>query len=100
MSNGSLRDEVTNLNVIGQTVGYSSKYFSSALKFVISLMMGSGRAPLVVTKPVRELLFEGYDDPLLTLIRANGNPDIPKVMKKSLPTSTTLKNIFLLLAAF
>lgn len=42
-------------------------------------MMGNNRGPLVVTKTVRELLFDGYDDPLLTIVRANGNPDIPKV---------------------
>lgn len=41
-------------------------------------MMGNNRAPLVVTKTVQELLFDGYEDPLLTLVRANGNPDIPK----------------------
>lgn len=40
--------------------------------------MGFGRAPLVVTKKVEELLFEGYDDPLLTVLKANNNPEIPK----------------------
>ncbi|CRK93828.1 CLUMA_CG007355, isoform A [Clunio marinus] len=77
-SNGSLTDEVTNLNVIAATVGYSARYFNNALKFLIRTMMGSGRAPLVVTKTVKELLFDGYEDPLLTLVRANGNPDLPK----------------------
>lgn len=43
--------------------------------------MSQGRGPLVVTRTVQQLLFDGYDDPLLTLIRANGNPDIPKVSK-------------------
>jgi hypothetical protein len=42
-------------------------------------MMGQDRGPLVVTKTVKELLFDGYDDPLLSLVRANGNPNIPKV---------------------
>ena len=97
-SNGSLSDEVTNLNVIAavrnfewllseplsesfwlQTVGYSSRFFNSALKMLIGFMMNSGRGPITVTKTVKELLFDGYDDPLLTLVRANGNPDIVKV---------------------
>ena len=42
--------------------------------------MGQGRAPIVVTKTVQELLFDGYDDPLLTLVRANNDPNIPKVI--------------------
>lgn len=42
-------------------------------------MMGGNRGPLVTTKTVQELLFDGYSDPLLTLVRANGDPDIPKV---------------------
>jgi hypothetical protein len=42
--------------------------------------MGSGRGPIVVTKTVQALLFDGYSDDLLTLVRANGNPDIPKVI--------------------
>lgn len=80
MSNGSLTDNVTNLNVIGMNIAYSSKYFSSASKFIINLMMSLGRTPLVITKPVHELLFDGYDDPLLTLIKSNKNSIIPKVM--------------------
>lgn len=78
-SNGNLSDEVTNINVIAATVGYSSRYFNTALKWLIRIMMQEGRAPLVVTKNVSDLCFEGYTDPLLTLVRANGNPDIPKV---------------------
>lgn len=46
---------------------------------LIGFMMNSGRGPITVTKTVKELLFDGYDDPLLTLVRANGNPDIVKV---------------------
>lgn len=62
-----------------QTVGYSARYYSNVIKLLVSIMMGSGRAPLVVTKTVRELMFEGYDDGLLKLVRENNNPDLPKV---------------------
>lgn len=50
----------------------------NSLQWAIGFLMGFGRAPLVVTKTVGELLFDGYDDPLLTLLKADNNPDIPK----------------------
>lgn len=37
------------------------------------------RAPIIVTKNVSELLFDGYDDELLTLARQNNNPSLPKI---------------------
>lgn len=39
-------------------------------------MILKGRANVTVTKPVRELLFDGYDDPLLDLLR---NAHLPNV---------------------
>lgn len=44
--------------------------------------MNKDRAPVATTKPVSQLLFDGYSDDLLTIIRANGNPDLPKVSAK------------------
>lgn len=41
-------------------------------------MMGLGRGPLFVKRNVSELLFDGYTDPLLRVIRNNGNPNFPK----------------------
>lgn len=38
----------------------------------------ANRSPITVTRTVRELLFDGYDDDLLTLVKANGNPAFPK----------------------
>lgn len=43
-------------------------------------MMSPTRGPLFVSKTVGEILFDGYDDPLLTIVRANANPDFPKVI--------------------
>lgn len=45
---------------------------------MINLMMGLGRGPLFIKKNVSELLFDGYNDPLLRVIKANGNPNFPK----------------------
>lgn len=44
--------------------------------------MSQNRGPIFVTKTVQDLLFDGYSDDLLTLVRANGNPDIPKVTRE------------------
>jgi scavenger receptor class B, member 1 len=41
-------------------------------------MMGLGRGPLFVKRRVSELLFDGYEDRLLTVLRANQNPAFPK----------------------
>lgn len=100
-SNGTLDDEVTNLNVIAavscyncdydyssqfiyfsfifhyQTVAYASRNFNTPLKFAIGILMRNN-APLTVTRKVRELLFDGYEDDLLTLVRNNSNPAFPK----------------------
>lgn len=40
--------------------------------------MGLGRGPLFIKRNVSELLFDGYDDPLLRVLKANGNPAFPK----------------------
>jgi hypothetical protein len=56
------------------------------MKSFIKLLMGDGRGPLVVTRSVKELLFEGYDDPLLRVLKANGNLDIPKVSFETFET--------------
>lgn len=55
-------------------------------------MMSFGRGPLTVTRTVEQLLFEGYSDPLLTLVRANNNPDIPKVSQVMLQRILESKN--------
>lgn len=70
------------MDVSFQTVAYSTRYLNSFTKKFITFLMSEGRGPLVITKPVRELLFDGYEDPLLTVLRANGDPSMPKVSSK------------------
>ncbi|CAO1313413.1 unnamed protein product [Diamesa serratosioi] len=77
-SSGSLDDNVTNVNPIALTVAYATRHFGVVIKGLLNIMMNNKRAPLSVTKTVRELLFEGYDDGLLTIVRAYNNTDIPK----------------------
>lgn len=60
-----------------QTVAYASRNFSTWLKFAIGLLM-TDLSPITTTHTVRELLFDGYEDPLLNVVRASNNPNFPK----------------------
>lgn len=42
-------------------------------------MISGARGPFFVARTVNELLFEGYDDALLKVIRANNDPNYPKI---------------------
>ncbi|KAG5674505.1 hypothetical protein PVAND_004467 [Polypedilum vanderplanki] len=79
LSNGSLEDEVTNVNPIVAACGYTSRYLSNAMKFAINFLISGERGPFFVTRTVNELLFEGYDDALLKVIRASNDPTFPKI---------------------
>ena len=78
MSNGTLEDEVTNLNVIAATVAYSLRYYPLLMKIAGNSMMKATSTKLIETKTVRELIFDGYDDDLLTLVHSLNVSDIPK----------------------
>lgn len=45
---------------------------------MINGLMGMGRGPLFIKRNVSDLLFDGYDDNLLKVLKANGNPAFPK----------------------
>jgi scavenger receptor class B protein 1 len=49
------------------------------LKGAINFLIGGARGPFFVKKTVNELLFEGYDDALLKVIRASHDPTFPKI---------------------
>jgi scavenger receptor class B protein 1 len=49
------------------------------MKAAINLLIGGSRGPFFVTKTVKELLFDGYDDALLKVIRASNDPSFPKI---------------------
>ncbi|KAL0103109.1 hypothetical protein PUN28_017444 [Cardiocondyla obscurior] len=69
MSNGSLSDEITNLNPIVATVASSVKYKSEFIRKVVNGFMVRLGEKLVLTKTVGTLLFEGFNDTLLELAR-------------------------------
>ncbi|KAK7873183.1 hypothetical protein R5R35_006398 [Gryllus longicercus] len=69
MSNGSLSDNVTNLNMVAATVAFQTRFMSYFKKIGVDVLMRATRSRLYVTKTVKELLFDGYDDKLLDLVK-------------------------------
>lgn len=69
MSNGTLDDMITNLNVISTTVAYTMRNMNTVFKMVVNLMLNEKGGSLFVTKSVRELIFDGYDDELLKFLK-------------------------------
>ncbi|XP_012270483.1 protein croquemort isoform X2 [Orussus abietinus] len=80
LSNGSLSDNVTNLNVIVSTFAYTIRHQKPFVRSVLDKVMTSLGERLVITKTVRELLFDGYDDKLLRIAAKLNMTGIP--MKK------------------
>ncbi|KAJ2950287.1 hypothetical protein O0L34_g11650 [Tuta absoluta] len=75
-SNGSLDDEITTINAIAASAVYRSRNWVSFSQNLLSMGLQLYGQAISVTKPARELLFEGYEDPLLD-------------MAKNLPASVT-----------
>ncbi|XP_031627454.1 protein croquemort-like isoform X2 [Contarinia nasturtii] len=69
MSNGSLDDEVTNVNVIAASAAFSLRHSNAIIKMGANAIMDVMKVKLTVTKTVRELLFDGYSDPFLTFVK-------------------------------
>ncbi|KAJ8721181.1 hypothetical protein PYW07_001956 [Mythimna separata] len=75
-SNGTLQDNITTLNAIAASAVYRSRFWGFLQQKGLSMGLAMFNQNIAVSKLARELLFEGYDDPLLDLA-------------KSLPSSTT-----------
>lgn len=67
-SNGSLHDMVTSVNAVALSAAEKAR-FASALKAKISIGLSMYNQQIHVTVPVGELLFEGYEDQMLTLAK-------------------------------
>lgn len=79
MSNGSLSDRVTNLNVVAMTIGSKCKNLDSITKKVISVLLKAEES-LYVTNSVEDLLFKGCNDSILRIIDI-----LKKYIKNPLP---------------
>ncbi|RZC38035.1 CD36 domain containing protein, partial [Asbolus verrucosus] len=69
LSNGTLDDEITTLNAILATVSAIVKNKHAIVKMGVNFFLEEKKINLTVTKTVKEFLFEGYDDPLLDLLK-------------------------------
>ncbi|XP_003708422.1 protein croquemort [Megachile rotundata] len=77
MSNGSLSDNVTNINAVTASVVYALRYKMEFFKEMADRIMRMVDQKLVVTKTVNELLFEGYNDTMLNIARKLNVTEIP-----------------------
>lgn len=67
LSNGTLDDKITNLNPVAATINYMVRNRENYMKIIANGVLKIIGEDLTVTKSVRQLLFDGYDDKLLTL---------------------------------
>ncbi|XP_068632464.1 protein peste-like [Battus philenor] len=75
-SNGSLEDTITTLNIIAASAIYRSRDWGFIRQKGLAMGLAMFGQHMSITRQASELLFEGYEDPLLNLA-------------KSLPASTT-----------
>lgn len=66
-SNGSLRDQVTNVNMVPLTVAHLARFRPAGDKRHLSMFLTLMNQKLWMRKTVEELLFEGYDDHVLSV---------------------------------
>lgn len=92
LSNGTLDDEITTLNVISavgsfvpfmriglilflflQTVAYAVRHGDALMKLGVNLIMNLRGGSLFVTEKVGDFLYDGYEDPLLSYLKSTNS---------------------------
>lgn len=68
-SNGTLDDDITFLNVISATVAFNVRNSNALTKMFANFLLNEEGGTFYVTKKVREVLFDGYQDKLLDFVR-------------------------------
>ncbi|XP_043253462.1 protein croquemort-like [Colletes gigas] len=69
LSAGKLSDNVTNINPVTASVAYTLRHKKPLLRDITDRIMHAIKQKLVITKTVNQLLFEGYNDTMLTIAR-------------------------------
>lgn len=69
MSNGTLADRVTTVNVIAATVANMVKNRYIFIRQAVNFFLEEKERSMILTKNVSEWLFDGYEDELLTLAK-------------------------------
>ncbi|XP_026289526.1 protein croquemort isoform X2 [Frankliniella occidentalis] len=78
-SSGSPDDVIQSLNVLAATIAEKVKNFRPIVKKVVNVLLNV-EEPFAVKKTVRELLFDGYSDPIL-----NVASELKKITNISIP---------------
>lgn len=68
-SNGSLSDVCTSVNMVPLGASRKAQFWNFLMQKAVSMALSSYRHDLHVTKTVRELLYEGYDDEMVSMSR-------------------------------
>lgn len=82
-SSGTLEDRVTNVNIIAATIAAVTKHYP-ALTIVMNALFDQKGVNFFETKTVGELIFDGYEDPVL---------DFLELVKDLLPADLPIPNI-------
>uniref|UniRef100_A0A8D9BJP9 Protein croquemort n=1 Tax=Cacopsylla melanoneura TaxID=428564 RepID=A0A8D9BJP9_9HEMI len=75
LSNGTLSDEITSVNVVAVTVAnmidqiHIKGFEVDLVKKIMNLFLKNAEKKLYIRKTVKELLFEGYEDGILDLLK-------------------------------
>ncbi|XP_020281410.1 protein croquemort-like [Pseudomyrmex gracilis] len=67
LSNGSLSDVITNLDVVTVSAAHAVRYWEVNLQQTLSFLLTSTSRKIYISKTVDELLFSGYPDVLFTM---------------------------------
>ncbi|KAJ6649883.1 Protein croquemort [Pseudolycoriella hygida] len=73
LSNGTLDDEITTLNVISATVAYMVRHGDALTKLGANVLLNIRGGSLFVTQKVGGFLYDGYEDPLLNFLKESNS---------------------------
>lgn len=68
LSNGTLDDKITNLNVIATTAAYTARNFPALIKEGLNFLLGQTEK-VVITRTSGQWMFDGFDDKLIDLLK-------------------------------
>lgn len=77
LSNGSLTDVVTNLDIVVVTAVHKIRYWDHDWQKSLSFLLSSTSRRYYISKTVDELLFSGYTDSLVTMSKIMPVEDVP-----------------------
>lgn len=78
MSNGSLQDEIQQLNVIALSAAHKIRFWPYMIQQSLSYLLDQFDSKIYIVKTVDELLFTGFEDKIITMGKMSGlDDDVP-----------------------